>query len=92
MHFLFRKRLKQGDALSSMLFNFVLEYAIMYVQENLKGLELSGTNQLPVYADDVSIVSEITINTIKKQTEALLQASKRVGLDVDAEYMLIYRH
>jgi len=37
------------DALSSLLFNFVLEYTIRKDQENQKGMEINGTYQVVVY-------------------------------------------
>jgi hypothetical protein len=74
-------------------FQLFFEYAIRMVQENQKGLTLNATHQLLAYTDDFDIVGE-NIDTIKKNTEALLDASKKVGLEVNPEktkYMLMPR-
>jgi hypothetical protein len=61
------------------------------VQENQVGLKLNGTHLLLVYAEDMNLLEDST-DTIKKHIETLIEASKEVGLEVNAEktkYMLL---
>ena len=88
-----RNDLKKGDALSPMLFNFCLEYAIRRVQVNQDGLKLNGTHQVLAYADDVNILGG-SIQTLKENTEDLVAATREIGLEVSADktkYMVMSR-
>ena len=88
-----RNGLKQGDALTPLLFNYALEYAIRRVQVNQDGLKLNGAHQLLAYADDVNILGG-GIHTLKENAEALVAATRETGLEVSADktkYMVMSR-
>jgi hypothetical protein len=59
-----RNGLKQGDAISPLILNFTLEYAIRRVQEIHNGLKINGTHQLLVYVG-VNILGE-SVHAIKE--------------------------
>jgi predicted transcriptional regulator len=55
------------------------------------GLKFNGTHRLLVYADYVNQLQD-NINTIKKNTDTLIDVNKEVGLDVNikkTKYMLL---
>jgi len=47
-------------------------------------LKLNGTHQLLVYANDVNILGG-SVHTVKQSAEALVVASKEIGLEVNAD-------
>ena len=74
----------KGDALTSLIFKFTLQYAIESIQAKHEGLKLNDTHQLLVFAHQVNTMGG-NIHTIKKTKEALAVASKETGLEVDAQ-------
>jgi hypothetical protein len=58
------------------------------------GLELNGTHQLLVYADDVNLLGD-DVDTIKRNTETLIDDNKEVGLEINVDetkYRLLSRN
>jgi hypothetical protein len=56
------------------------------------GLKVNGTHQLLAYVDDLNLLGD-NIDTINKNTETLINASKEGGLEVNIEktkYMLVF--
>jgi len=76
-----------------MLFDIPLQYAIRRVQVNQDGLKLNGTHQLLAYDNDVNVLGG-TIHTLKENAEALVAATREIGLEVSADkikYMVMSR-
>jgi hypothetical protein len=80
----FKNGLKEGEALSPLLFNCALEYAIRKVRVKQEGLKLNGAHQLLACTDDANIFGG-SVHSVKKKTEAVVVASKEIGLEVYAD-------
>jgi hypothetical protein len=85
---------KQGGALSPLLFNFALDYALRKVCENQVCSKLNGTRQLLAYGDEVNLLGD-NIENIKRNTTTFTDAIKEVGLEENIEkskYMFMFHH
>ena len=82
----------QGDALSALLLNFSLEYAIRKLQETNLRLDMKDNHQVLAYSDDVNSITDY-MRTVERY--ALLNDCKVIGLAVNtrkSKYMEEGRH
>ncbi|KAL4082900.1 hypothetical protein QTP88_029554 [Uroleucon formosanum] len=87
--------LRQGDAISPVLFNIVLEKVVREAALDKEGVKL-GENNIGIlaYADDIVLMAD-SKDKLKEQSKQLINATKRVGLEINAEkteYMVVQRH
>jgi len=87
--------LRQGDALSPMLFNIALEYVVRAVIESNIGVKIQENTEVMImaYVDDIMIVAESEAN-LKTTTADLIEKSKDMGLVINeskTKYMILSR-
>jgi len=75
--------LRQGDALSPVLFNLALEQVIRDMKDS-RSMELVGNRTLLAYADDIVIMGE-SQEQIVSSTYKLIDASQRIGLKMNED-------
>jgi len=73
--------LKQGDAMSTILFNLALEKIIRDISVCYE-MELNGKNVKLAYAEEIVILGD-TENDAVKTTEKLMESSHRINLTIN---------
>jgi hypothetical protein len=76
-----------------MLYSHCFSTLLQSTQVNQDGLKLNGTHQPLAFADDVNILGG-NVHAVKKNTEALVAATKEIRLEVHAgktKYMVMSR-
>jgi len=85
--------LRQGDALSPVLFNLVLENIVREINVS-EGIELGEVKiGLIAYADDIALLGD-NIEMIKSLGKKLIKAAEKVGLTVNDDktvYLIVSR-
>uniref|UniRef100_A0A8D9DWW4 Craniofacial development protein 2 n=1 Tax=Cacopsylla melanoneura TaxID=428564 RepID=A0A8D9DWW4_9HEMI len=85
--------LKQGDCLSPILFNLVLEKAIRKVTETNEGITMGQIINILAYADDIILIAE-TEDGLKTLARTLVDEATPFGLEINVgktKYMYFTR-
>ena len=86
--------LRQGDGLSPLLFNLVLEKVVRALENVRGGVDLGGIIKNQGYADDINLLGE-TREDVRRLCGELLIMARRVGLEVNedkTEYLVMSRN
>jgi len=78
-----RAGLKQGDALSPILFNLALEKVIRSLSAR-QNMEILEQNTILAYTDDIVIIGSSRID-VEMRTADLIKAAEPIGLKVNQE-------
>ena len=86
--------LRQGDALSPILFNIALEKVVREIRMDQGGVRIGDANiGLLAYADDIVLLAE-NKDQLRRQANKLIENAKRIGLEINTEkteYMVVQR-
>lgn len=86
--------IKQGDALSPILFNTALEKVIRNIGMDEKGVRLGESKiTLLVYMDDIVLLAK-NQEQLNRQSKSMIENAKRLKLEVNTEkteYMIVQR-
>ncbi|XP_062705217.1 uncharacterized protein LOC134287425 [Aedes albopictus] len=86
-----RRRLRQGDELSCLLFNIALEGVMRRTGLNSRGTIFTKSSKFVCFADDMNIIAR-TFGTVAELYTCLKREAAKVGLVVNAaktKYMLV---
>lgn len=76
--------LRQGDAMSPILFNMALERVVREMSNGEASIETLGRGLLLVYANDIIITGNPPVE-VQMDLKKLMKASKNMGLIVNTE-------
>jgi len=69
-----QKSLKQGEALSPLVFKFALEFSIRKIHAKQEGIKWNGTHQFPISADYGNLITT-NVHTLKNTQDLSVGSS-----------------